>query len=57
MQTQEKRREVGRQLADIRQKSLELQDQIHKVKRQEDLQKFLDLMKEETEVNILILSL
>lgn len=51
LKTQEKRREVGKQLTDIRQKSLELQDQIHKVKRQEDLQKFLDLMKEETEVN------
>ncbi|XP_018565697.1 uncharacterized protein LOC111692935 [Anoplophora glabripennis] len=50
LETQEKRREVGRQLADIRQKSLELQDQIHKVKRQEDLQKFLDLMREETEI-------
>ncbi|CAG9770114.1 unnamed protein product [Ceutorhynchus assimilis] len=47
---QEKRREVGRQLSNVRQKSMELQDEIHKVKRQEDLGKFLDLMKEETEV-------
>ncbi|KAJ8929891.1 hypothetical protein NQ314_017375 [Rhamnusium bicolor] len=50
LQTQEKRREVGKQLADIRQKSLELQDQIHKIKRQDDFEKFLDLMKQETEV-------
>ncbi|KAJ8954212.1 hypothetical protein NQ318_005807 [Aromia moschata] len=50
LNTQEKRREVGRQLADVRQKSLELQDEIHKVKRQEDLARFLDLMKEETEI-------
>ncbi|KAK5637937.1 hypothetical protein RI129_012232 [Pyrocoelia pectoralis] len=50
LDVQEKRREIGRQLADIRRKSNELQDQIHKVKRQEDLQRFLDLMKEETEI-------
>ncbi|KAJ8982594.1 hypothetical protein NQ317_005066 [Molorchus minor] len=47
---QEKRREVGRQLADVRQKSLELQDELQKVKRQEDLQRFLDLMRKETEL-------
>ncbi|XP_030749032.1 uncharacterized protein LOC115877094 [Sitophilus oryzae] len=50
LQIQEKRREVGRQLNDIRIKSIELQDEIHKVKRQDDLEKFLDLMKKETEV-------
>ncbi|KAF5284157.1 hypothetical protein FQR65_LT00157 [Abscondita terminalis] len=47
---QEKRREVGNQLAAVRKKSNELQDQLHKVKRQEDLQRFLDLMREETEI-------
>ncbi|XP_076254612.1 mitochondrial potassium channel-like [Rhynchophorus ferrugineus] len=50
LQIQEKRREVGRQLSDIRIKSMELQDEIHKIKRQDDLEKFLDLMKKETEV-------
>lgn len=47
---QEKRRDLGLHLAEIRKKSNDLQEQIHKVKRQENLQKFLDLMKEETEV-------
>lgn len=47
---QDKRREVGRQLSGVRQRSMELQDEIHKVKRQEDLERFLDLMKKETEV-------
>lgn len=47
---QEKRRDIGRQLSDIRIKSMELQDEIHKVKRQDDLENFLDLMKKETEV-------
>ncbi|XP_066144255.1 uncharacterized protein [Euwallacea fornicatus] len=47
---QEKRRDVGRQLSQVRQKSMELQDDINKVKRQDDLEKFLDLMKKETEV-------
>lgn len=41
---------MGRQLSEVRQKSMELQDEIHKVKRQEDLEKFLDLMKKETDV-------
>ncbi|GJQ79838.1 hypothetical protein Trydic_g23300 [Trypoxylus dichotomus] len=50
LNAQEKRREIGLLLSEIRKKSNELQDQIHKVKRQDDLQKFLDLMKEETEV-------
>lgn len=50
MDIQERRREIGRQLTEIRQKSLELQDQIHKVKRQDNMDKFLELMKEETEV-------
>lgn len=50
LNAQEKRREVGLLLSDIRKKSNELQDQIHKVKRQDDLQKFLDLMREETEL-------
>lgn len=50
LQAQDKRREIGRNLADIRKKSNLLQDEIHKVKRQQDLDKFLDLMKEETEV-------
>ncbi|KAI4454863.1 amiloride-sensitive sodium channel-related [Holotrichia oblita] len=50
LNAQEKRREVGLLLSEIRKKSNELQDQIHKVKRQDDLQKFLDLMKEETEM-------
>lgn len=48
---QERRREVGKHLAEIREKSLVLQDQLHKIKRQDDMDKFLDLMKEETEVN------
>lgn len=53
---QEKRRNVGLQLAEVRSKSKDLQDQIHKVKRQENLQQFLELMREETEVlnNILV---
>ncbi|KAB0791204.1 hypothetical protein PPYR_12779 [Photinus pyralis] len=50
LDVQEKRREIGRQLSEVRRKSNELQEQIHKVKRQEDLQRFLDLMKEETEI-------
>lgn len=50
LQIQEKRRDVGRQLSEVRQKSIELQDEINKVKRQDDLEKFLDLMKKETEV-------
>ncbi|KAF2904467.1 hypothetical protein ILUMI_01707 [Ignelater luminosus] len=50
LSVQERRRSIGQQLAEIRKKSIELQDQINKVKRQDDLQRFLDLMKEETEV-------
>jgi hypothetical protein len=50
LEAQDKRREVGRALAEIRKKSNQLQDEIHKVKRQEDIEKFLTLMKEETEV-------
>lgn len=50
LEIQERRREIGKQLAEIREKSLELQDQIHKVKRQDDIDRFLELMKEETEV-------
>ncbi|XP_066251973.1 uncharacterized protein [Euwallacea similis] len=50
LKIQEKRREFGRQLSEVRQKSMELQDEVHKVKRQDDLEKFLDLMKKETEV-------
>lgn len=50
LQIQEKRRDVGRQLSEVRQKSMELQDEVHKVKRQDDLERFLDLMKRETEV-------
>ncbi|VEN47092.1 unnamed protein product [Callosobruchus maculatus] len=48
--TQEKRRHVGKQLAEVRKQSLELQDAIHKVKRTDDFEKFLDLMRQETEV-------
>ncbi|XP_063930143.1 uncharacterized protein LOC135142378 [Zophobas morio] len=50
LETQEQRREIGRSLAEIRKKSNQLQDEIHKVKRQDDIEKFLTLMKEETEV-------
>ncbi|XP_044261386.1 uncharacterized protein LOC123009262 [Tribolium madens] len=50
LEAQEKRREIGRSLAEIRKRSNQLQDEIHKVKRQENLEKFLNLMKEETEV-------
>ncbi|EFA05183.1 uncharacterized protein LOC100142136 [Tribolium castaneum] len=50
LEAQEKRREIGRSLADIRKRSNQLQDEIHKVKRQENLERFLTLMKEETEV-------
>ncbi|KAL1501979.1 hypothetical protein ABEB36_007197 [Hypothenemus hampei] len=50
LKVQDKRREIGRQLSDVRNRSIELQDEIHKVKRQEDLEKFLELMKKETEV-------
>ncbi|KRT80007.1 hypothetical protein AMK59_7242 [Oryctes borbonicus] len=50
LNAQDKRREISLLLTEIRNKSNELQDQIHKVKRQDDLQKFLDLMKDETEV-------
>lgn len=50
LEAQEKRREIGRSLAEIRKKSNQLQDEIHKVKRQENLEQFLGLMKEETEV-------
>lgn len=53
LEIQERRREIGRHLAEIRQKSLALQDQLHKVKRQDDMDKFLELMKEETEVKII----
>lgn len=47
---QEKRRNISQHLQEIRKRSNDLQDQIHNVKRQENLQRFLDLMKEETEV-------
>lgn len=47
---QEKRRNIGQHLTEIRSKSNDLQDQIHKVKRQENLQQFLELMRKETEV-------
>lgn len=47
---QEKRRNISQHLSEIRKRSNDLQDQIHKVKRQENLQRFLELMKEETEV-------
>lgn len=50
LQIQDKRREVGRHLSEVRQKSIELQDEIHKVKRQDNLEMFLDLMKKETEI-------
>ncbi|ENN74005.1 uncharacterized protein LOC109541274 [Dendroctonus ponderosae] len=50
LQIQEKRRSVGSQLAEVRQRSIDLQDELHKVKRQEDLERFLELMKKETEV-------
>ncbi|XP_060532778.1 uncharacterized protein LOC132705860 [Cylas formicarius] len=50
LDVQEKRREVSRQLTDVRNKSMEMQDEIHKIKRQDDLEKFLDLMKKETEI-------
>lgn len=56
LSVQERRRSIGQQLTEIRKKSNELQDQIHKVKRQDDLQRFLDLMKEETEVSCCCLS-
>lgn len=47
---QEKRRNISQHLQEIRKRSNDLQDQIHNVKRQENLQRFLELMKEETEV-------
>ncbi|KAK4878104.1 hypothetical protein RN001_010610 [Aquatica leii] len=50
LDVQEQRREISHQLIEIRKKSNELQEQLHKVKRQEELQRFLDLMKEETEI-------
>ncbi|CAH1997984.1 unnamed protein product [Acanthoscelides obtectus] len=46
--TQDKRRDIGKQLAEVRKQSLELQDAIQRVKRTDD--KFLDLMRQETEV-------
>lgn len=49
---QEKRRNISQHLQEIRKRSNDLQDQIHNVKRQENLQRFLELMKEETEVTI-----
>ncbi|XP_018336367.1 uncharacterized protein LOC108744904 isoform X2 [Agrilus planipennis] len=51
LETQEKRREIGKLLADIRIKSTQLQDEIHKHKREDDLDKFLEVMREETEIN------
>ncbi|XP_018336366.1 coiled-coil domain-containing protein 51-like isoform X1 [Agrilus planipennis] len=50
LETQEKRREIGKLLADIRIKSTQLQDEIHKHKREDDLDKFLEVMREETEI-------
>nr|CAI5860817.1 unnamed protein product [Callosobruchus analis] len=50
LNTQEKRREIGKQLAEVRKQSLILQDAIHKVKRTDEFDKFLELMREETEV-------
>lgn len=47
---QEERRQIGRELSDIRKESNALQDQIHRIKRHEDYQGFLDLMRAETEV-------
>ncbi|RZC39662.1 coiled-coil domain-containing protein 51 [Asbolus verrucosus] len=50
LEAQDKRRDIGRHLAETRKKSNQLQDEIHKVKRQDDIERFLALMKEETEV-------
>ncbi|KAF5283110.1 hypothetical protein FQA39_LY17417 [Lamprigera yunnana] len=50
LDVQEKRREIARNLMAIRKHSNELQEQLHKVKRQDDMQLFLDLMKAETEL-------
>lgn len=47
---QDERRRIGQELTDIRKESNSLQDQIHRVKRHEDYQRFLDLMRAETEV-------
>lgn len=50
LEAQNKRRNLSRELVEVRKKSNDLHEQIHKVKRQDDLQRFLDLMKEETDV-------
>lgn len=50
LNAQEKRRNISQHLQEIRKRSNHLQDQIHNVRRQENLQRFLELMKEETEV-------
>ncbi|XP_044763203.1 uncharacterized protein LOC123320095 [Coccinella septempunctata] len=48
--TQEKRREIGAQLSEIRKKSYHLQDELQAIKRQEEPDKYFKLMKEETEL-------
>ncbi|KAL3270677.1 hypothetical protein HHI36_021205 [Cryptolaemus montrouzieri] len=48
--TQEKRREIGAQLNDIRKKSYQIQDEIQSIKRQEEPDKYFKLMKDETEL-------
>lgn len=51
LSAQDKRRQIGYELSEIRKKSNELQDQLHKIKRQDDLERFLNLMKDETTVS------
>ncbi|KAK9874231.1 hypothetical protein WA026_002583 [Henosepilachna vigintioctopunctata] len=48
--TQDKRREIGLQLNEIRKKSYQLQDEITSIKRQEEPDRYFKLMKEETEL-------
>ncbi|XP_045466932.1 uncharacterized protein LOC123675588 [Harmonia axyridis] len=48
--TQEKRREIGSQLSEIRKKSYQIQDELQAIKRQEEPDKYFKLMKEETEL-------
>lgn len=47
---QEKRRSIGERLSEVRKKSNDLQEQIRNMKRFEEPERFINLMKEDTSV-------
>lgn len=50
LEVQESRRDAGNRLNDMRKKSNDLQEQIRNLKRQEEPERFITLMKEDTTV-------